>query len=365
MFEQMFLRIRIQLSNGKNRLALIIVAGVLFLVFILSRSNSSISASKTGDAGIFTMSPCHTDEEARAIQMRHLKPDALHKPECDSVGLCSCKNGFYFNGQECLEIAGSPWESMFQTLKKKWHEVPSIKEEYKGVDVVQAGKDRAFTEDILKLNDDELVRYWKYRAPKDTFTMFYASTFTGKRVLDIGSGMARQTLQFAMHGAFVTYCDVVPTNLKVIRRVADALGFGKRVHTILIESLDNFAADLEKHSLSEQFMPLDAITAFGSMHHAPREFIHREIGILLKYLKPGGKWLQLAYPINRWTSEQSPPFSVGGWGGDDGVEKTPWAEWYEPGKVVKNMEEHAKMHVNWCGIINKYEFIWLELSRMG
>ena len=126
---------------------------------------------------------------------------------------------------------------MFSTLKKKWHEIPVASESYIGNNIVSQGAARAFTEDLVSYSDEELVKFWKSQVTHDTFTSFYASTFRGKRVLDIGSGMARQTLQFAWNGANVTYCDVVSTNLEVIRRIAEYSGFGNRVQTILIEDL--------------------------------------------------------------------------------------------------------------------------------
>ena len=97
---------------------------------------------------------------------------------------------------------------------------------------------------------------------------------------------------------------------------------------------------------------------------APREFIQKEAHILLKHLKVGGTWLQLAYPLKRWKDYGAPSFSVGGWGGDDGVEKTPWCDWYEPGKLMRNLAPH-KFFENWCGIINKKEYIWIELTYGG
>lgn len=316
-------------------------------------------------AGTWHMDQCHSDSFSAALQLSQLRADAPHKPECDEVGLCTCEEGYYFNGKECLALKGSNWEQMFATLKNKWHEVPSRKEEYANVDIQIDGV-TASTSKLLKLTDKQLLSFWRGAAPSDTFTNFYASTFQNKKVLDIGSGMARQTLQFALNGAHVTYCDVVPTNLEVIRRVASALGCASRVKTILITDLNKFKQDLSQHAKSSpDFMPLDVITAFGSMHHVPSEFIHKEVNILLEHLRIGGTWLQLAYPIHRWTQDGGPPFSEGGWGGDDnGKTKTPWAEWYEPGKLMKILRPH-EFHMNWCGIVGGFEFIWFELTHLG
>ena len=44
-----------------------------------------------------------------------------------------------------------------------------------------------------------------------------AGQFRGKNVLDVGSGYARQSFVFALHGASVTFLDVVPKNLERIQ----------------------------------------------------------------------------------------------------------------------------------------------------
>ena len=173
-----------------------------------------------------------------------------------------------------------------------------------------------------------------------------------RRIIDVGSGIARQTLQFAIHGAFVTFVDIVKDNLEVIRRVAESKGVADRVwtrdfnifvtffvmflllqvKTIYIESI----ADMERALEGKVF---DAVCAFGSMHHAPREFIQKQVRILRDHLAPGGLWVQLAYPINRFTNFRADgnlpmqskyygdglSFNNGGWGGDN--DNTPWAEW--------------------------------------
>ena len=362
-----------QLRRNRNTIGLAcgLFVGLLFGMLIgrqLFPSTGS-SGSSTG-AGrppeLFIMSPCLSDAEAASLQLKHLNKHAKHKATCDDVGLCTCESDeYYFDGKECLAFEGSPWSTMFRTLRKKWHEIPVSKEEYKKGKIVHTGSLRAFSDDLVKRSDRDIAEQWQSQAPHDTFTYFYASIFKGKKILDIGSGMARQTLQFAQNGAHVTFCDVVPTNLELIRRTANYLGFGHRVQTILIEDLQTFDEDLAAHaSADSSFFPLDVITAFGSMHHAPREFIQKEVNTLLKHLKVGGTWLQLAYPLKRWIDYGAPSFNVGGWGGDDGVEKTPWAEWYEPGKLMRNLAPH-KFYEKWCGIINKKEFIWIELTYRG
>jgi len=355
-----------------------------------SGQKSTKSVSKHLSSQPFKMYECATDAEAAKIQ-RDLVP-ADSKAECDEVGICRCPTGSFFDGFHCRQFAGSTWEDQFGTLKKKWKEVPAAKEVY-GSDAIATdseGRDseaaddgdvpdpgRAFSTQILKKSDQEIEAYWDGMMADDTFTMFHASIFVGKRVIDIGSGLARQTLQFAIHGAHVTFADVVPTNLEVIRRVARAKGVEDRTSYITVSSVDQLGKDLE----GKYF---DVVTSFGSMHHAPRELNQPEYHLLASHLKTGGKWLQLAYPLQRWIDMQRgdlgtfwcPPkdkqlgvaFSDGWWGGDGC--RTPWAEWYEPGKWLKNMKPYS-FSMNWCGGIGDpkvhlaNEFIWFDFVKLG
>jgi SAM-dependent methyltransferase len=199
---------------------------------------------------------------------------------------------------------------------------------------------------LQALSNEELVNLWQGATTDDTFTMYYASILTGKSFIDIGSGLARQTLQFVLHGAYGTFVDIVESNLEIVRRVAVSLGVGHRVSTILFVSLPQLQSELG----DEMF---DAVCAFGSLHHTPREIIQEQSRLLRDHLKPGGLWIQLAlvfspshpnllapplhtaasslfcrYPISRFTaalSNQYQTFDDGGWGGDN--DHTPWAEW--------------------------------------
>jgi len=121
-----------------------------------------------------------------------------------------------------------------------------------------------------------------------------------------------------------------------------------------MESLDNLPG-----------APFDAITAFGSMHHMPHEIQQKQLSKIVRQLKVGGIWLQLAYPINRWLQLRIGSDTFPSFGKSTDGEQTPWAEWYEPGKLIKVLEYGGdiKMKLNWCGIYNENEFSWFELTR--
>ena len=207
-------------------------------------------------------------------------------------------------------------------------------------------------------------------------------------------------------------CATVPVILQVYTHASHSHARPPQVKTIYIESITDMQRALEGKVF-------DAVCAFGSMRHAPREFIQKQARLLRDHLAPVGLWVQLACPTNRFRNPRPADnlpnmqamfygdglsFNNGGWGGDN--DKTPWAEWwgegcscsgvshvtdalrrYEPGKVLYNLgnsnsgEDVADnfplaptalalndpthpMRMNWCGIINADEFIWFQLTKV-
>lgn len=200
--------------------------------------------------------------------------------------------------------------------REKWREVPG------GDDA--AG--RYFSTDLLAMPDGEFLALWeKHATGRVTGSLswlgpVYRDFFAGRRVLELGSGLGLDGLRFAGQGANWTFADIAADNLKLIERVAALKGL--RVKTFLIGS------DLSFDALGGQY---DAILASGSMHHVPFEIAREECLSALRRLKPGGRWIELAYPKERWLREGSQPFDQ--WGkGTDG-DRTPWAEWYDADKL--------------------------------
>ena len=83
-----------------------------------------------------------------------------------------------------------------------------------------------------------------------------------------------------------------------------------------------------RYRLSRDF---DAVWCIGSIHHVPFEEAREESAAITAHLKPGGRWIELAYPHERWVREGSPPFDR--WGQITDGERTPWAEWYDLEKL--------------------------------
>ena len=242
------------------------------------------------------------------------------------------------------------WSNYFENLKKKWGEVPV------------SSKERKKTDFLYKLSDEDLRLEW-LNAREDITTgsqfqhrgwyhTLYSDIMNGKKVMDVGSGFAIDSITFGQNGSQVTFVDIVETNLKVAQRLCKIFKIENAQFHFLntVESLAKLDTDY------------DVIMAMGSLHHAPQEVIKPEVNELIKHLKIGGRWLQLAYPITRWIREGSPPFSK--WGEmTDGI-GTPWAEAYDIEKLL-GLFESAHFDVVLCQEFHNNDFIWFDLLYKG
>lgn len=227
-------------------------------------------------------------------------------------------------------VRGEPAASLdvdnwFDRLRAKWHEIPS-----------QFGG-RVSSHEMLALPDEELVRLWQSTRDAEVgrwkmrgwYHTLYRSLWPGARVIDYGSGFGLDGISWAQAGAHVTFADIVPDNLQVLRRLTGILGLGQ---VAFLDVRDFSALD----ALGEQ--SLDVIWAQGSLHHAPFEFIQREVAHLVPKLRTGGRWIQLTYPPERWLREGARPFSE--WGRNTDGDSTPWAEWYDLEKLEAVLAPH-------------------------
>ncbi|MBS0546221.1 MAG: class I SAM-dependent methyltransferase [Proteobacteria bacterium] len=206
--------------------------------------------------------------------------------------------------------------------REKWREAP------RGSDA----DGRVFSTDLLAMADDAFLAAWqqmaarRYAGEVGWLGPLYFDTFRGKNVAELGPGLGYDGVRFAEHGAHWTFCDIVPDNLAVIRRITTLKGLSDRVHFHLIGD------DLSFDALPRDF---DAIWVFGSIHHVPFEIARKEALDLLGHLKPGGRWMELVYPRERWLREGAPPFEQ--WGKLTDGERTPWAEWHDIEKVRRRL----------------------------
>ncbi len=206
--------------------------------------------------------------------------------------------------------------------REKWREAP------RGSDT----DGRVFSSDLLALPDDRLLAAWqemaarRYGGELGWLGPLYFDAFRDRKVIKLGSGLGFDGLRFAAHGATWTFADIVPDNLALIRRIAGLKGLAGRTHFHLIGD------DLSFDALPRDY---DAVWVFGSIHHVPFEIARREALDVLTHLKPGGRWMELVYPRERWLREGAPPFEQ--WGKLTDGERTPWAEWHDIEKVRRRL----------------------------
>lgn len=209
------------------------------------------------------------------------------------------------------------FDSYLSVLSEKWREVPG------GSD----SGDRHFSDQFLaqanfleiwerekRAGDD--IRGWYWR--------LYGDLLRGKRVLEIGSGMGFDAVQFAERGASWTACDIAESNLDLIAAVAKAKSLG--IQTYPIRSLS---------SLRSLPLDFDVVWCNGSLINLPFDDAKEECEEILRHLKSNGRWIELTYPRERWVREGSPSFDQ--WGKMTDGERTPWMEWYDVEKLRKRL----------------------------
>ena len=242
------------------------------------------------------------------------------------------------------------WQEPFDTLRNKWVEVPTTR------------FGRKSTADLLKLSDQELISEWMASredittgsefAHRGWYHTLYAESMRGKKLLDVGAGFAIDSITFAQHGALVSFVDLAQSNLEVVRRLCKHLGLENTSFTLLKDIGSLQALDVD----------YDIIMAMGSLHHAPVEIIKSEVQELIRHLKNGGRWLQLAYPRKRWVRDGKPAFDR--WGEITDGKGTPWAEWYDLPKLLHLMKP-AHFEVVLCQEFHDSDFIWFDLIYRG
>lgn len=233
--------------------------------------------------------------------------------------------------------------------REKWREAP------RGSDM----DGRIFSSDLLALPDDRLLAAWEEMAARRYIGEIawlhplYSDTFRGRKVIELGSGLGFDGLRFAGNGASWTFADIVPDNLALIRRVAGLKGLQDRVLFHVIGD------DLSFDALPRDY---DAIWACGSLINVPFAVARREALDVLGHLKPGGRWIELVYPRERWLREGAPPFEE--WGKVTDGERTPWVEWNDLEKVRRRLFPaplFTLLDFEFCS----HNYRWLDLQYTG
>ncbi len=225
-------------------------------------------------------------------------------------------------------------------LTDKWRELPG------GSDAAaRQFSDRDFSlADWTRLYSEAAeLRGWWWR--------LYAGQFKGKNVLEIGSGQGFDAIHFAEHGARMTCCDIVPSNLEIVKAAAQSRGLD--IRTLHIESLASF------DNLPRDY---DFVWCNGSLIHLPFEHAKEECAAIVPHLAEGCRWIELAYPRERWVREGHMPFEA--WGKRTDGERTPWVEWYDFEKLKERLFP-VRLQVVLDYRFHGDSYIWFDAQLSG
>ncbi|MDJ0814940.1 MAG: class I SAM-dependent methyltransferase [Desulfobacterales bacterium] len=196
--------------------------------------------------------------------------------------------------------------------RKRWKTLPAG-ERRENVEYLMTLEDKEFYKLYLHYTKFwEKERGWEYEK--------YSETFSGRSVLEIGSGLGYDGIIYSNSAEKWVFCDIIPENLQFIQRIADYLNV-TNVHFQLVEDVIN-------HDFRYMF---DGFYAHGVLHHVPFEVAQKEVANIDRFLKPGAKLIILMYPYERWDLCGKPPFDEFGCMTDG--EGTPWAEYYDELKI--------------------------------
>lgn len=162
---------------------------------------------------------------------------------------------------------------------------------------------------------------------------------TGQFVLDYGSGIGIEAVQYARKMNVVQIADISPINLRVAARNLAINGFGTVGHRIRAKS--PFLPSLGLHKM-------DVIHCCGVLHHIPKP--EPVVKQMREWLAKSGELRLMLYSDKAWeiATRTDPPENVAGhpqalkyaraW---DGVGK--FADWYDADRLEKRFGEWFKL----------------------
>lgn len=158
-------------------------------------------------------------------------------------------------------------------------EAASHDEEYRGLDPYELGRLEFTVDEVWRINDRSYKRgtYRRGWRKRRLFELMDLSHIAGKRVLDVGCGIGKESVFYAMCGASVSGLDLSREGISVAQRTAQANGVAPR-------------CDFKVASASDMPYPdnsFDIVVYNAVLHHAVKyPGISDET---FRVLKPGGK----------------------------------------------------------------------------
>ena len=111
----------------------------------------------------------------------------------------------------------------------------------------------------------------------------------GQEVLEIGTGLGTDTLQFARAGATISGVDLTERSVALVRERIAGEGLAERIGRLEV-------ADAERLPFADA--SFDRVYSWGVLHHTPRTY--RAVGETLRVLRPGGTACVMLYGRDSW-----------------------------------------------------------------
>ena len=204
---------------------------------------------------------------------------------------------------------------------------------------IPSGEGKHNSAELAQLPGDELQGIWRrafasrfHRYPEeDCFVQVMAESFRDRDVLSIGSGMGFHEIYYQRHDARVTCCDIVESNLDVIRRVC-ALNGLPPIQTILSGEASGPRFD----------RPFDVGFVYGSLMTMPPDKQRRLLSHVRSALEPDGEMVLMLYTWKfvestcGWKSPAEFDPTVFARASDPSVEEEhcPWSDWHDDRKLL-------------------------------
>jgi SAM-dependent methyltransferase len=205
-------------------------------------------------------------------------------------------------------------------------------------------------------NEAFAARFRQY-VEEDEFLGVMGAEFKGKRILSIGSGLGFHEIYYQSRGAQVTCCDIVPTNLEVIERVA------------AIKNIQGMRFVL-RNSPSQNFNgPYDVVFCYGSLMTMPQELQRGLLKQAMAALSPGGRIVLMLYTWEfahascGWSSpaEFDPVVFARASDPSVGEEHCPWSDWHDDAKIADLVGNELRIRRR--QLWNQRWFVWYELAQ--
>lgn len=222
--------------------------------------------------------------------------------------------------------------------------------------ILPAGKHRVNIRHLLKLNSfffKVVYNYFsiKWKSERAWEHERYSILFKGRKVLEVGSGLGFDSLNYTKSTCSYTHAELNTEQLEILKKVHAVF---KTSSTINFELLDKPFTHVFKNKFN-------AFYAHGVLHHIPFEDAKKEFENIDKYLEVNSIVVLLMYPKARWIDAGSPPFESFGNSTDGGC---PWAEYYDEDKILKLVGPNYKLKESIYWGRNKSEFVNFELEKV-